>query len=61
MKHTVYCDERTEKYREELKEFEAKYPNYCRKCGDGGFLEYSENQSPFGSGQVWNQTMTEPC
>lgn len=38
MIHTDGCKDAMRRYEKEVKEFETKWPNYCRKCGGwGGF------------------------
>jgi len=41
--------------------YEWHWPNYCRHCDGWGVTEYTENQSPIGSGEYWPMQMTEPC
>lgn len=33
----------------------------CEKCYGTGFVSYSENQSPLGSGMIWNEEIVEFC
>jgi hypothetical protein len=50
-------DERTKlNYLRKKIMFERAYPLRCKNCQGAGWLEgYYENQSPFGSGLVWNE------
>jgi len=45
----------------EAQKWELTNPFYCRACRGAGILSYSENQAPFGSGQVWLEDSSEPC
>lgn len=33
----------------------------CATCNGVGYKIYYENQSPLGSGMVWNEELTEEC
>ncbi len=33
----------------------------CKKCNGSGFVSYFENQSPLGSGMVWNEEILDLC
>lgn len=47
MEHHKECDDNHREYERLLKEFEDKYPNYCRKCGGyGGFHDYGGYWEP---------------
>jgi hypothetical protein len=40
-------------------DWEAKYPNYCRKCGAEGYISWTENLGP--TGECWLDTMSDFC
>ena len=43
------------------KEYEAKWPKYCKKCKGWGVFTWRENASPHGSGEYWPMDMSDPC
>lgn len=61
MEHTAECQAEQKELKRLHDEYVAKYPNYCHGCGGAGVLTWQENQAPLGSGQVWLETLSEPC
>ena len=39
----------------------TKWPKSCIHCNGWGANSWQENQSPLGSGEVWLETLSEPC
>jgi len=38
-----------------------QWPNHCKACEGAGELHWTENQSPFGSGENWPMEMGDIC
>lgn len=45
----------------EKAEYEAKYPDHCRKCRGGGYIVFYQNHGPFWGGGDAIETMIDPC
>lgn len=41
--------------------YDAAYPDHCTHCGGVGWFTYTENASPFGSGEYWPMETSEAC
>ena len=59
--HDASCIKKYKDCKKALAEYEAKWPDYCRKCNGAGFKDVTENQSPMSSGHYWPYTTSEPC
>lgn len=57
MQHTTQCLQR---YQERL-DWIGKWPKFCQQCNGSGYIGWSENQAPIGSGNYWPEQFEEPC
>jgi hypothetical protein len=46
--HLRYCYDARRRWKKEVREFEKKFPNYCRRCGGVGGFIYRYDPSPKG-------------
>lgn len=59
--HTKVCATMMLDRMERHRQWVRKWPKYCRACGASGVQFWTENQSPYGSGEHWPMEMREPC
>jgi len=58
--HTKDCIEWSKAHKAAAAEYEAKWPNYCKKCGGMRGDTHYENGAPHGCG-YWAMPVSEPC
>lgn len=61
IKHTPECLATNGVQQKEYDTWLESWPNHCEKCEGWGVNAWYENQSPIGSGMVWNELIEESC
>lgn len=61
IQHSPQCIEYTNRIKVEREKYTEEWPNHCPSCEGWGYSVHYENQSPLGSGYVWNEEIIDPC